>query len=100
MCRGTTRRNDAQHSVEGMLCIRWQHSDSNDRSAVHITGPGCVGDGPLPAGHYTELRLVVSGAAIYFDNPTSGTAWAPTVVAPAGRSAVRERPAESRVRHQ
>ena len=46
-----------------------------------------LGTGALPTGHYTMLRLVVSNAAIYFDNPSSGAACAPTMTAPAGRSA-------------
>jgi len=46
-----------------------------------------LGTGPLPAGHYTQLRLVVSSAAIYFDNAASGAACAPSIAAPAGRSA-------------
>ena len=46
-----------------------------------------LGTGPLPAGHYTELRLLVSNATIYFDNASSGSACASTIAAPAGRSA-------------
>src|SRR5262249_3388766 len=46
-----------------------------------------LGTGPLPAGHYTQIRLVVSGAVIYFDNPSSGTACAPTIAPPPGRNA-------------
>jgi hypothetical protein len=46
-----------------------------------------LGVGTLPAGHYTMIRLVVSSAALYFDNPAEGPACAPTVATPAGRSA-------------
>ena len=46
-----------------------------------------LGTGPLPAGHYTELRLLVSHATIYFDNASSGSACASSIAAPAGRSA-------------
>jgi hypothetical protein len=45
-----------------------------------------LGTGPLPAGHYTQIRLVVSSAALYFDNAAEGPACAPAVAAPAGRS--------------
>src|SRR5262249_4627546 len=46
-----------------------------------------LGTGPLAAGHYTQIRLVVASAAIYFDNASSGaTACAATIVPPAGRS--------------
>jgi len=51
-----------------------------------------LGTGPLPAGHYTQLRLVVSSAAIYFDNAAPGAACAPSIAAPAGRSASVEIP--------
>ncbi len=51
-----------------------------------------LGTGPLQAGHYTQLRLVVSSAAIYFDNAASGGACAATIAAPSGRSASVEIP--------
>jgi hypothetical protein len=44
-----------------------------------------LGTGPLATGHYTQLRLVVSNAALYFDNASQGTACAATIAAPAGR---------------
>jgi hypothetical protein len=48
-----------------------------------------LGVGALPAGRYTMIRLVVSRAALYFDNalPAEAPACAATVTAPAGRSA-------------
>ena len=48
-----------------------------------------LGVGPLPAGHYTMIRLVVSDAALYFDNavPADAPACAPAVTPPAGRNA-------------
>ena len=46
-----------------------------------------LGTGPLVPGHYTQIRLVVSGAVIYFDNASSGTPCAATMAAPAGRNA-------------
>lgn len=46
-----------------------------------------LGVGTLPAGHYTMLRLVVSSATIYFDNPSTGPACAPTVTEPTGAKA-------------
>jgi len=47
-----------------------------------------LGVGPLPSGHYTELRLQVSSARLYFDNPSAGAACAPAMEAPGGASAV------------
>jgi hypothetical protein len=49
-----------------------------------------LGVGALPAGHYTQLRLVVSSATLYFDKAATGPACAPTVTTPAGRSAALE----------
>jgi hypothetical protein len=46
-----------------------------------------LGTGPMSTGHYTQVRLVVASAAIYFDNVSSGPACAPTIAAPAGNSA-------------
>lgn len=51
-----------------------------------------LGSGPLPAAHYTQLRLVISGATLHFDNGTSGPVCAPAIAAPAGRSAPVEIP--------
>ena len=51
-----------------------------------------LGTGPLVPGHYTQIRLVVSSAAIYFDNASSGTACAATIAAPMGHSATVDVP--------
>jgi hypothetical protein len=51
------------------------------------TAQDVLGTGPLTAGHYTQVRIVVSKAAIYFDNAATGDACAPTIAAPLGRSA-------------
>jgi hypothetical protein len=51
-----------------------------------------LGVGALPEGHYTQIRLVVSSAVLYFDNPAEGPACATTIPAPAGRSANVEIP--------
>ncbi len=46
-----------------------------------------LGVGALPPGHFTQLRLVVSTAVIYFDSPSMGAPCASTLVAPNGSSA-------------
>lgn len=43
-----------------------------------------LGTGALAVGHYTEIRLTVSSATIYFDNASSGAACAASIPAPAG----------------
>jgi len=51
------------------------------------TAQDVLGTGTLAAGHYTQVRLVVTTAVLYFDNAASGEACAPSIAAPAGRSA-------------
>jgi hypothetical protein len=51
------------------------------------TAQDILGVGPLPAGHYTQLRLVVSSAAIYLQNASSGPACAPAIAVPGGTNA-------------
>ena len=53
-----------------------------------------LGVGPIPAGLYTQLRLAVSGAALYFDNASSGSACAPSIAPPAGATAPMEVPSD------
>jgi hypothetical protein len=56
------------------------------------TATDVLGTGAVPAGHYTMLRLVVSSAVLYFDTAAAGAACAPTIAAPAGRSAAVDIP--------
>ena len=46
-----------------------------------------LGTGPLAIGHYTQVRLVVSSAVIYFDTASSGDACAATITGLTGRTA-------------
>ena len=46
-----------------------------------------LGVGPLASGHYTQLRLTVTNAVLYFDNPSTGPACAASIPTPAGASA-------------
>ena len=58
-----------------------------------LQGPTDVlGVGSLPSGHYTQLRLVVSAANIYFENASSGGPCAASITAPAGKSAAVDIP--------
>ena len=51
-----------------------------------------LGTGPLVAGPYTMVRLMITSAALYFDTAAEGPACAATVVTPGGRSAAVEIP--------
>jgi len=50
-------------------------------------GTDVLGVGSLAAGKYTQIRLNVSSAAIYFDTTSVGGPCAPQITAPAGKSA-------------
>jgi hypothetical protein len=52
-----------------------------------VSATDVLGAGMLPVGHYTEIRLVVSSATLYFDNSSSGGACAASIAAPGGTSA-------------
>ena len=51
-----------------------------------------LGSGPLTAGRYTMVRVVVTSATLYFDNAAAGAPCAAAVTAPEGRSAAVEVP--------
>jgi hypothetical protein len=51
------------------------------------TAQDILGVASLPAGHYTQLRLVVSSATIYFENASSGLACDATLTTPLGTKA-------------
>ena len=51
-----------------------------------------LGVGPLPAGKYTQIRLNVTSAALYFDSASATGPCAPQIAAPAGTSAPVEIP--------
>ena len=56
------------------------------------TAQDMLGVGTLPAGHYTQIRLVVSSATIYFENAAGGDPCAPTIATPSGRHAALDIP--------
>ena len=51
-----------------------------------------LGTGQLPSGHYTMIRLVVSGSTLYFNNPSSGSACSSSILPPSGQNAPLEVP--------
>jgi hypothetical protein len=56
------------------------------------TSEDVLGTASLPAGHYTQVRLVVQSATLFFDNASTGPACATTITAPAGANAGLEIP--------
>lgn len=67
-----------------------------------LNGPvDVLGVGSLPAGKYTQVRLVVASANIYFDNPSAGSACASSIAPPAGASAPVDIPSgEVKLNHE
>jgi len=57
-----------------------------------VTAQDILGVGALPAGHYTQIRLTVTSAALYFDTAAAGAACAEAITAPSGNSASVEIP--------
>jgi hypothetical protein len=51
-----------------------------------------LGIAALPAGHYTQIRLTVESAALYFENAAAAGPCAGTIAAPDGASAVLKIP--------
>jgi len=51
------------------------------------TAQDILGVGLLTSGHYTQVRLVVATAVIYFDGATNGDVCGPTIAPPPGRKA-------------
>jgi len=67
-----------------------------------LNGPvDVLGVGSLPVGKYTQVRLVVASANIYFDNPSVGSACALSIAPPAGASAAVDIPSgEVKLNHE
>jgi hypothetical protein len=56
------------------------------------TSEDVLGAAALPTGHYTQVRLVVQSATLFFDNAAAGSACNATIAPPAGASAALEIP--------
>jgi hypothetical protein len=56
------------------------------------TSEDVLGSAALPAGHYTQVRLVVQSATLFFDNTSIGAACGSSIAPPAGASATLDIP--------
>jgi hypothetical protein len=94
--------NVHRSDVDSWETIPFVSGSSRTCDLKKLQGPTDVlGVGPLPAGHYTQVRLVVSSANIYFDNASSGAPCAPSITAPAGTSAPVDVPSgEVKLNHE
>src|SRR5262245_57632631 len=61
--------DDAEDREDRLRLAFTGGADSRTCDLKKLTGPQDVlGTGPLPQGHYEQIRLKVSSATIYFDN--------------------------------
>ena len=56
------------------------------------TSEDVLGTAALPEGQYTQVRLVVQSATLFFDNASTGSACATSITPPAGASSALEIP--------
>ena len=56
------------------------------------TSEDVLGSAALPAGHYSQVRLVVQSATLFFDNTSIGAACASSIAPPAGANATLDIP--------
>jgi len=56
------------------------------------TSEDVLGSAALPTGHYTQVRLVVQSATLFFDNASTGSACASSIAPPAGATATLDIP--------
>jgi hypothetical protein len=81
----------AHHSGNGWVTVPFTTGNTRTCDLKQLVGARDVlGVGSLPSGHYTQIRLVVSQSALYFDNKTSGPACASYILAPSGNNAPLE----------
>jgi hypothetical protein len=81
----------AHHSTSGWVTIPFTTGASRTCDLKSLVGPQDVlGTGSLPSGHYTQIRLVVTQSALYFQNSPGGPACSSFMLAPSGRSAPLE----------
>ena len=84
------------HRSDGESWERLPFADGGGRRTCDLkkleTAEDLLGVGGLAAGRYTQIRLMVSEAKLFFDNAATGPPCAGVFPAPAGRSADLEIP--------
>jgi hypothetical protein len=80
------------HSGSGWVTVPFTTGTSRTCDLKNLLGGAqdVLGTGSLPAGHYTQIRLVVDQSTLYFDNPSGGPACASYMLPPLGRNAPLE----------
>jgi hypothetical protein len=97
---------DAKAVLVTFSSVRAHRSDSNWTAVPFVnaattrtcdlkkleTSEDVLGSAGLPTGHYTQVRLMVQSATLFFDNASTGSACATTITPPAGASSPVEIP--------
>jgi hypothetical protein len=80
------------HSGSGWVTVPFSGGNSSRTCDLMklVGAQDVLGTGSLPAGHYTQIRLVVTQSTLYLTNETSGPACASSIPAPAGDNAPLE----------
>ncbi len=80
------------HTSNGWITVPFTTGTSRTCDLKKLVGGAndVLGTGPLPAGHYTQIRLVVTQSTLYFDNPAGGSSCGSFIAAPLGANAPLE----------
>lgn len=80
------------HTTNGWVNVPFTSGTSRTCDLMKLVGGAndVLGTGSLPAGHYTQIRLVVTQSALYFDNPAGGSSCGSFIAAPLGTNAPLE----------
>ena len=74
------------HTTNGWITVPFTTGNSRTCDLKKLVGGAndVLGTGLLPAGHYTQIRLVVTQSALYFDNPAGGSSCGSFIDTPVG----------------
>ena len=74
------------HTSNGWITVPFTTGPSRTCDLKKLVGGAndVLGTGSLPAGHYTQIRLVVTQSNLYFDNPADGSSCGSFIAAPMG----------------
>ncbi|MBI4765300.1 MAG: DUF4382 domain-containing protein [Deltaproteobacteria bacterium] len=80
------------HSDRGWVTVPFAAGTSRTCDLKNLVGGAqdVLGAGSLPAGRYTQIRLVVNQSTLYFDNPSAGSACGSYILPPLGQNAPLE----------
>ena len=80
------------HTTNGWITVPFTTGTSRTCDLKKLVGGAndVLGTGSLPAGHYTQIRLVVTQSTLYFDNPAGGSSCGSFINGPLGTNSPLE----------